>query len=136
MSELGKKLGIVVLSLALVCLGGTAGWAITAAEIRSFIDGLPLADFYNENANIKTSVLEEIDAVDETLVFRDEETDETIQAQLNQDAIDNLTTLRDKNSGCVNIGEPDEDDFVINNCDSQTTFYSQLSELITQLESY
>jgi hypothetical protein len=135
MNEFKRKLGIITLSFVLICFIQTAVWAITIPEIKSFVESLPLADFYNSDADIKISVLKELDAVSETMALRDLETDSALKAQLNQDAINNLGILRDRNSGCVAVGAPDEDDLLINNCVSQSTFYSQVSDLISQLEA-
>ncbi len=87
------------------------------------------------DADIKASTERELDAVADTLTFYGEEEDPVDKAELKQDAIDSLTKIKDKNSGCVISGSPGEDDSLVN-CTSQTSFHSQLEQLIGEIEAY
>ncbi len=132
MNKFERKLRVIGLSFAFLCLSSISSHAITVSEVKSFIDSLPLADFNNADSDTKASILKELDAVSDTLNLRDIETNAEQKAALKQDALNNLTTLKDKNSGCTLNGTPSEDDSVIN-CTSQQDFYVKLTTLINDL---
>ena len=132
MSGFRKKLGIFLV-VVFACFISVPGWASTISDVKTFVNGLPLGDFNNSNPDMKTSIQKELDAISDTMDQMDQETDAELKAELKQDAIDNLTTLRDKNNGCVTTGNPSYEDSIIN-CASQRIFYTQLNDLISSLQ--
>ena len=132
MSGFRKTLGIFLVVI-FACFISVPGWATTISDVKTFINGLPIGDFNSSDPDMKASIQKELDAISDTMDQMDQETDAELKEELKQDAITNLTTLRDKNSGCVTTGNPSDEDSIIN-CISQSTFYTQLSDLISGLE--
>ena len=103
------------------------------ADLRTYINGLPLSVLKNSNTRLVNALVNKLDAVESQVEAALAEADPAVQDQLLQDAVDKIRNdILAKTDGCDASGAPDSNDWIID-CTIQAEIFLRLDRILAAI---